>query len=401
MTASSEFLGLIRAMGWADPSEVPDLLESGAGEFGGTDVVVYLVDFEQRVLEPLRGGSPHEELPQPEGIDTTVAGRAFLQRQAVRAERADGFRVWVPILEGSDPTGVLAVTVPDDGEDTLAKCRDFGVLAGYLLATQGKLTDLYHLHRRRKAMTLPASMQWDLLPPLTLTSPRVVVAGMVEPAYEVGGDCFDYALNGAHLDLAVMDCMGHGLGSAMAAALTIGCYRHHRRGARMLETVHRGLDRTLGEVYEGEAFVTGQVCRLDLHTGVLSWINAGHPRPLLIRRGRVVGPIDAPPTLPWGLGPAAFDVVTTALEPDDRVVFHTDGVVEARGAAARPFGEERLADLVGQHASDRVPAAQSVRLIIHAVLEHHQGDLADDATVVMVHWPGTRPTGAPADAPGT
>ena len=60
-------------------------------------------------------------------------------------------------------------------------------------------TDLYNLDRRRRRMSVAASMQWDLLPPLVLKAENVAVAGLVEPAYDVGGDCFDCAVNGEFL----------------------------------------------------------------------------------------------------------------------------------------------------------------------------------------------------------
>ena len=393
-----EFAGLIRAMKRADPADVPDMMVSAAGELGGADVVVYLVDFEQQVLEPLPDHSSHEELPHTEEVGTTIAGRAFLQRRAVTAERQDGTRVWVPIVEGSDPTGVLALTVPQADDVTLATCEDLGVLAGYLIATQARFTDLYNLHRRRKAMSLAASMQWDLLPPLTLSSRRVIAAGMLEPAYDVGGDCFDYALNGAHLDVAFMDSMGHGLRSAMIAALAVGSYRHDRREGRMLEHIHRNLDAAVASQCEGEGFVTGQIGRLDLNTGTLTWVNAGHPPPMMVRHGKVIGFLDGPPCLPWGLGPGDVDVATSSLEPGDSIVFYTDGVIEARGHGLEAFGAGRLADLVAQHASDQLPVGLIVRFVTRAVLQYHGGRLHDDATVLMIHWPG--PDGDPALAPG-
>jgi hypothetical protein len=378
---------LTRAMRRADPADVADLMASAVAELGGSDAVVYLVDFEQQVLEPLPDRSSHAELADSEEISTTLAGRAFLQRQSVTAERDDGTRVWVPILEGSNPTGVLALTVSDADEAMLGACEDLGVLAGYLIATQARVTDLYNLHRRRKAMTLAASMQWDLLPPLTLLSPRVTVAGMLEPAYEVGGDCFDYALNGAHLDLAIMDSMGHGVRSAMVASLAVGSYRHDRREGRRLEQIHENLDAAVSSASDG-AFVTGQIGRLDLITGVLTWITAGHPPPMLVRHGQVIGSLDGPPALPWGFGPGDAEVMTAALEPGDSVLLYTDGVVDARGARREAFGADRLADLVGQHASDQLSLPHIVRLVTRAVLEHHGSELSDDATLLMVHWPG-------------
>jgi Stage II sporulation protein E (SpoIIE) len=388
MDLEIKFGGLVRAMRQADPADVPDMMMSAATELGGSDVVVYLVDFEHMVLEPLPDRSTHQEVTHSEEVSSTIAGRAFLQRRAVIAGRPDGVRVWVPIVEGSDPTGVLALTIPKATDALLAVCEDLGVLAGYLIATQARVTDLYNLHRRRKAMSLPASMQWDLLPPLTLSSRQVVAAGMLEPAYEVGGDCFDYALNGMYLDLAVMDSMGHGLRSAMVAALAVGCYRHSRREGRTLEHIHHHLDATIAGECDGEAFVTGQIGRLDLNTGTLSWMNAGHPPPMLIRHGQVIGTLASPPALPWGLGPSEASLTTASLEPGDSVLFYTDGVVEARGRQGEDFGPDRLADLVGQHASDQVSVPLIVRLIVGAVREHHRGHLQDDATVLLVHWPG-------------
>ena len=88
------------------------MMVAAASELGATNLVVYLVDFEQRLLEPIRDQSAQSALPETEEVGVSVAGRAFIERQAQVVERDDGTRVWVPIIEGSDPTGVLALTVP-------------------------------------------------------------------------------------------------------------------------------------------------------------------------------------------------------------------------------------------------------------------------------------------------
>ncbi len=62
-----------------------------------------------------------------------------------------------------------------------------------------------------------------------MTTPRVAVAGVLEPAYDVAGDSFDYALNGGTFHLAVTDAMGHGLDAATMATVAIGAYQHARR----------------------------------------------------------------------------------------------------------------------------------------------------------------------------
>src|SRR5665811_2284499 len=83
--------------------------------------------------------------------------------------------------------------------------------------------------RDRQPMSLSAEMQWQLLPPLMMSTPQVAIAGALEPAYDVAGDSFDYALNDDVLHLAMIDAMGHGLSAAVMATLAMGAYRHARR----------------------------------------------------------------------------------------------------------------------------------------------------------------------------
>lgn len=91
-------------------------------------------------------------------------------------------------------------------------------------------------------------MQWDLLPPLSLDSGRVSVAGLIQPAYDVGGDSFDYAINGDTLDFAIFDAMGHGLGSAQLSHLAVSSYAEARRRRAGLAAVeHQSPDAAPGE----------------------------------------------------------------------------------------------------------------------------------------------------------
>ncbi|MEY2397855.1 MAG: hypothetical protein QOJ00_1029 [Actinomycetota bacterium] len=383
----------LRAAQGVDPAAISEVVVRLIGELGGSGAVVYLVDFAQTTLEPLPDRGTHAELAQSEAVATTMAGRAFVDQHPVTAERPDGVRVWVPITEGTDRTGVLAVTVPEATDEMVKACCDLGVFAGYLIATRARSTDLYNLHRRRRSLTLPASMQWDLLPPLVLKAARVAIAAVLEPAYEVGGDCFDYALNDTVLDLAVFDPVGHGLGSALIAALCVGSYRHDRREGQTLTQMHGHLDAAVAHEFPDQAFATGQLVRIDLDTGTMTWSNAGHPLPLLVRGGQVVKELACPPTPPWGVGdlvsPARGpEIATEVLEPGDSVLFYTDGVVEGHRPGGEQFGSDRLADLIGQHASNELPPEEILRHLVRAVLDHQADRLADDATLVLVQWNG-------------
>lgn len=383
----------LRAAQEADPASIPDVVGAVASTFGATDAVVYLIDFGQATLEPLPDLRSHSARPVSEAVATTMAGRAFVAQEVMTAERPAGVRIWAPVVEGSDRTGVLAVTVPDATDAVIQACEELGLFAGYLIATQSRFTDLYNLHRRRRSLSLAASMQWDLLPPLVLKTARMTVAGLIEPAYEVGGDCFDYALNGSVFDLAIFDAMGHGLQAALVASLAVGSYRHDRRESRSLQKMHGALDRSLAQQFRGSVFATGLLARVDLDTGSISWTNAGHPSPILVRSGSAIGELHCEPTVPWGLA-ATTDtlgdapVATGRLEPGDRVLFYTDGVTEAHRPGEEQFGIDRLKDLVTQHSSDEQGAEEIVRLLVGSVLDRQGDDLPDDATVVLFQWNG-------------
>ena len=386
----TDYGAVLRAAAASNPAAMPEVVAKAAGGFGATDLVVYLVDFGQTVLEPLPDRATHAELPVGEPVAGSMAGRAFIRQEVVTADRDDGVRVWVPLVEGSDLTGVVALTLPAADDLLLQACEELGLLAGYLIAAQARCTDVYNLHRRRRSMSLAASMQWDLLPPLVLRAGGVGVAGLVEPAYDVGGDCFDYAANGPIFDFAVMDAMGHGVGSAVTAALAMGCYRHDRREGRPLVAMHENLMATIGAHYRGKSFATGILGRIEVGTGVLTWTNAGHPLPLLVRGGNVVGELLCPPTPPWGIVGGAPTVATEQLEPDDRLLAYTDGVVEARTPEGEEFGIERLIDLVDRYTSDLLPPEAITRQLVEQVRAHQRAELADDATVVLLQWDGRR-----------
>ena len=385
--------GALRSTQAPDPAAISALISEVGADLEPSDVVVYLVDFAQNTLEPMPSHRPGATSLESEAVATTMAGRSFVDQDLVWAERPEGTRVWVPIVEGSDRTGVLALTVPTLSDDAARTCAELGIFAGYLIAAQTRYTDLYSVHRRRRPLSLAASMQWDLLPPLVLKTDRLTVAALVEPAYDVGGDCFDYALNGPILDLAVIDPMGHGSSSPLVAAVAVGSYRHDRRNGLDLEHVHANLDAAV-ETQFGGTFATGQLARIDLTSGVLRWTNAGHPHPLLIRGGSVVRELRSAPSLPWGIGGLIDDrpattVASEALEPGDSVLFYTDGVTEAHVPGGDRFGFDRLADLASQHASDQLEPEEIVRRIIRKVLEHQSDTLRDDATVVLFRWNGS------------
>src|SRR6202161_4178588 len=345
------------------------------------DPVVYLGDFSGQELIPLAPGEATEV------VAGSMAGRAFTTGQPVTTKRDDGIRVWVPVTEQASKTGVLAVTTPDQAPETIERAELLGVFAGLVIAAATGVSYVPYVRRQEREMSLPAGMQWDLLPPLNTRTPGATVAGLLEPAYDIAGDAFDYSISGDHLDFAIIDGMGHGLASTLLTGLAVGAYRHARRRGDSITDMHAAIDQALTSNYDDESFATGIVGRLTFGTGRLEWSCAGHPPPLLLRGRKVVAELANDPVLPFGLR-GRPKLGSADLEPGDAVLLYTDGVTEARADDGDLFGLDRLTDLLEQEAASGRPPEEMLRRLVRALLEHQPEGLRDDATLLLVQWTG-------------
>lgn len=370
----------------AAPEELAPLVARTAEGIGAGDAVIYLVGYEQRVLTPLpgEGVAPRERID----IDNTLGGRAFRTLSILRGEGDGGDRIWLPLLEGTARMGVMEVTVPVADAAAQRRVRQLASLVAAFLVTRNRYGDAFKLARRVEKMSVAAEMQWQLLPSPTFSDGRVTISGVLEPSYRVAGDTFDYAMNDGCLHVAVIDAMGHGFEATVMATVAIGVYRHARRLGHGLAETYAAIDEAIVRQFGIDRFVTGQLVQLDTHTGLLRWLNAGHPPPLLARGNSLVGPLSCEPTLPIGFGGAVVEVAEHQLEPDDRLVFITDGVLEGRSEDGEFFGEERLADFIMRAVAAGLPPPETVRRLSAALLDHQGGQLQDDATTVFLQWHG-------------
>jgi len=369
---------------WSPPDLVATLIAEEVAYIGGRDVVIYLQDYDQLTLVPLPGDGLEDN--GSEAIDGSFAGRAFSSDLPVERPEPDGVRLFLPMLDGSDRVGVLAYSLSAVGAADRQLAGWLAGLVANLIVTKGLYTDHFFLARRRRPMRLEAEMQWHLLPPLTMETPQVGVAGILEPAYEVGGDSFDYALNGQTLHVAIIDAMGHGLNAAIMATVSVGAYRHARRAGVGLADLYAAMDSAVAEQFGEDTFVTAQMAQLDCGTGRLSWVNAGHHPPLLLRRRRVLGSLNSETTLPVGFGGAAPQISEVQLEPNDRVLLFTDGVIEERMPDGERFGQHRLIDLVGRVSLEELHVQETVRRLSHSLMRERGGATSDDASLFLLEW---------------
>ena len=418
------FLGLLGQTHLSPPAELAAAVAENAATAGGTDVVLYLVNHEHRDLVPVPPGPAHgnsvlgwdgqgapdadrcgegadesihaaARAAEPAPVQGTVPGRCFTASEILDTQAEGGRRkLWLPLLDGTERVGVMTVTI--DGGADAADERDvvvwerYGHLAAQLVVGKSAYGDVFEHVRRSRPMTLAAELQSALLPPITFASRGFVLAAMREPAYEGGGDAYDYAVNADVTHLAIFDAMGHGLAASGTAAYALSAYRQARHIVETLPETYAVVDTALGEQFGGERFATAVMAQLHLATGTLTWVSAGHPEPLLLRGGRLVKTLSVTAATPLGMTFSAGEVQvgTEQLEPGDRVLLYTDGLPEARQPDGSFFGVDRLGDFVERAAQDGYPAPETLRRLRLAVLQHQHGALQDDATALLVEWRG-------------
>jgi serine phosphatase RsbU (regulator of sigma subunit) len=235
-------------------------------------------------------------------------------------------------------------------------------------------------------MSLAAELQRATLPPITLTTSRVMVTGILEPAYEVAGDSFDYALNEDVLYLAIIDSVGHDIESSVISQLVNGSLRNSRRNGHNLPEAYGRANEALTSVFRELTFATAAFGHLDLNSGRFGWVSAGHPPPLVVRGGKVVHEADTVAALPIGLSGAEPTVNALVLDPGDMLLLYTDGVVEGGRRGTERFGLDRLTDLLSRNLLAGLPPAETLRRLVRAVLEHAAHELRDDLTMVLVEY---------------
>ena len=295
------------------------------------------------------------------------------------------WRVLAPVTERGEIIGLLEFLVPEEpSPGAVGEISRLAHLLAFVVIANRRHTDLYEWGQRTRPLSLSAEIQHRLLPgPQTCEAGAFTLAGWLEPSAGIAGDTFDFNLARDVLHLSITDAMGHGVAAALNATLCVGSLRNARNaGASLLEQTTL-TNQALVEhaVSSGlEDFVTGLIGRLDLRTGILELVNAGHVAPY-VARGSDIAAIDLPADLPLGLFPdAVYRPSRHTLEPGDRLVFVTDGMLERNAANV---------DLqVAIQGTRSLHPREAVRAMADRTLEATGHSLKDDATILCLDWYG-------------
>lgn len=266
-----------------------------------------------------------------------------------------------------------------------------------------------NLDRLEKEMDAARELQLGMLPrqfPPWSPAEPVAVHAIMEPAREVGGDLYDcFYADDQTFCFLVGDVSGKGAPAAMFMArtrslvrMTVELWRQWRNEAIQPAQLIEAVNRELCQNNDGRMFVTLFFGLLNTRNGLLSFINAGHPAPHLMRTGGSAVQIEARPGLPLGVRQhARYESRTLVLQPGDAMFVCSDGVFEALNESGELFSIGRLNRELD--AADGMDPAGIVRLVKNAVDTFTgRAPKADDVTALALQW---LPDSLPAGPAGT
>jgi serine phosphatase RsbU (regulator of sigma subunit) len=379
----------------AAPIDAVQAVALGLGDMvDAREVNLLIADFSGRAVVRLTSagsvvGARSHGVEQAETLplEGTPYQGVLRTQQPLVEEVGEGARVIVPVTDRGDAIGLLEMTVPRVPKpDELTDIGSAAHALAYVIIAARRHTDIFEWGQRSTPFALAAEIQRRLLPAsYTCEAGQFTLAGWLEPASSVGGDTFDYNLDRDTLQVSITDAVGHQVDASLLATLLVGSLRNGRRKGLTLAEQAAYANECMADNAAPGKFVTGQLMRVDLHSGRASIINAGHVLPLRLRDGRVEE-VPLRVEVPFGVvSGKQFQVQDFPLEAGDRIVLLTDGMLERNAAS--------LDVATALAASADLHPREVVHELGAAVLHATGGDLRDDATMVCLDWYGGPPRG--------
>lgn len=381
---------LLDALETAPPVEAVDVVAAELATMVGAREISFLItDFSgKNVVRFARAGTADgarelgDESAQTVPLTGTVYEQVLRRQQVDVRAHDDGACLIAPVTNRGDAIGLLELVLPSyPDRQVVSDVASAAHALSYIVIAARRYTDLFEWGQRTTPPSLAAEVQRRLLPDsFTCEAGQFTLAGWLEPSGTVGGDTFDYALDRDTLHLSITDAVGHAAQSALLATLLVGSLRNSRRRGTPLAEQAREASEAVDAHYRDGEFVTGQLIRVDLDSDTASVVNAGHPHPFLLRAGRperVALAVD----VPFGVRPQrGYRIQQLSLQPGDRVLLVTDGMLERNAARLDLFAA--LKDTADLH------PREVVHELSHAVLAAAGGRLRDDAALLCLDWYG-------------
>lgn len=232
----------------------------------------------------------------------------------------------------------------------------------------------------RRELDIVREMLGNLLPKGPLLDDDFEVRAHQKFTTIVGGDWYDYWTYDDTLYLVIGDANGTGVPATLTATTAISLIRMAAKEEHSIESVIKTANRGLYSDEMEETYVTLFYAEIDLKNYLMKYVNGGHWQPVLLRRNRGGRYLPSPDPMLVGMyKDIGVRVVEYQLLPADRIVFYTDGVIEAKNKNREQFGEKRLMRLLNSGAFK--PPDELVGDIMER-LDDFSYELKDDVTIM-------------------
>ncbi len=252
-------------------------------------------------------------------------------------------------------------------------------------ALQAAQKELVEKEKMEHEIKLAANVQRSLLPVNLPEDANFSVDAYLEPARMVGGDFYDVIrIDNEHLGLLVADVADKGIHAAMSMAVTRTLFftesRRSISPAQVANAVHKYI---MDVMPTNDIFVTAFYGVLHCPTGLLTYVRAGHEKPMLFRPGQPVNALVSNGRFLGMIDQLDIEEYTFQLQPGDRLIIYSDGVTDATNLSGDMFGNSRFMECLEKNGS--LPAAKLVRQIIDTTSAWSQGATQfDDLTLLVV-----------------
>ena len=235
-----------------------------------------------------------------------------------------------------------------------------------------------------KEISIAQDLQHSLLPDTLKAPPSLSFAAHFEPSTAIGGDYYDLLpMSGDRLGVVVADVSGHGLSAGLRMAMVKSALalltEEEERPEEILRRLHELMRNRLQSNNGARGFVTATLAQVDSTTGELVVTNAGHTPTYLLRGGEVTEIML--PSTPLGTLGSDYGQSCVKLEPDDVVVWLSDGLIEATDDRQRDFGYDRVTETLSGLDPEPILVRDS---LLEAIAEHTGGGTPDDDRTLLV-----------------
>lgn len=267
---------------------------------------------------------------------------------------------------------------------------EFEMLSDSINAMVDHLKELIAEAKNRiaKELEFARSVQLSSLTTEFSLSPSVDVYAKTEPAKEVGGDFYDvYMLDDNHMAILIADVSGKGIPAAMFMMRARTSIKALTQSGLPVNEVFVRVNNRLCHNNTGELFITAWMGILDIKTGEIEYVNAGHNPPLFKRNGSYEYFVTKRNLVLAAMEDYAYKSGKVSICPGDEIFLYTDGVTEAININEELFGEERLLNVI--NALDEEMVAEDICGSIFEKVEEYAGDGVeqfDDITMLSLRY---------------